>query len=154
MFNNFKRPILFILILAWMVIIFIFSSQNVEKSKSLSSIITNVVTRILYKDKELTKKETSKIHHNVRKSAHFTFYFVSGILFLNFYNQFEISNKKKLLFSQASGTIFAITDEFHQLFVQGRGSSLRDVFIDFSGVFFGMILMHIIMKACSKTTGL
>ena len=149
MIQNKKR--LLFLILIWMLIIFILSSQTREESRSLSGIITNIIISVVYnKDKEITKKEIKKINHTVRKSAHFICYFLSGILFLSFYNQFKISTTKRFLFSQASGIIYAITDEFHQLFVQGRGASFKDVFIDSSGVFIGMILAYFLIKKSKR----
>ncbi len=36
--------------------------------------------------------------------------------------------------------LFALSDEFHQSFVQGRSSSLTDVFIDAAGAAFALLL--------------
>lgn len=44
------------------------------------------------------------------------------------------------------GLIYAITDEYHQSFVAGRGPSARDVCIDTAGVFIGIIIILIIVS--------
>lgn len=44
------------------------------------------------------------------------------------------------------GLIYAITDEYHQSFVAGRGPSIRDVCIDTTGVFIGIIIVLIIVS--------
>jgi len=36
--------------------------------------------------------------------------------------------------------LYAITDEFHQYFVPGRSAEIRDVLIDSSGAFIGILL--------------
>ena len=39
------------------------------------------------------------------------------------------------------GTAYAATDEFHQLFVEGRSGQIRDVCIDAAGVACGVLIM-------------
>ena len=38
------------------------------------------------------------------------------------------------------GTLYAASDEIHQLFVPGRSGQLRDVFLDSAGVAAGILL--------------
>ena len=54
-----------------------------------------------------------------------------------------ITEKKRFIFliSLAFSVLYASSDEIHQLFVAGRGASVRDVLIDTSGAFVGIILV-------------
>jgi uncharacterized membrane protein len=49
---------------------------------------------------------------------------------------------RSILFSM----LYASTDEFHQLFVEGRGASVRDVMIDTLGAALGMLLFIFLRK--------
>lgn len=42
--------------------------------------------------------------------------------------------------------LYALTDELHQRFVPGRSGELRDVFIDTSGAFTGLVLLSIVSR--------
>lgn len=44
------------------------------------------------------------------------------------------------------GLIYAITDEYHQSFVEGRGPSATDVCIDTAGVCIGIVIVLIIIS--------
>ncbi|MGL6119966.1 MAG: VanZ family protein [Fusobacteriaceae bacterium] len=41
-------------------------------------------------------------------------------------------------------TLYAMTDEYHQSFIIGRGASIRDVIIDASGGLSGALLVKIV----------
>ncbi|MBP7859883.1 VanZ family protein [Patescibacteria group bacterium] len=70
----------------------------------------------------------------IRKSLHFTNYF---ILYVIAYKTFNKKGLKTLIFC----AIYALSDEAHQFFVEGRGPSLWDALIDTLGAFFGMIVI-------------
>ena len=84
--------------------------------------------------------------HFVRKLAHFTEFFVLGlelaVLFCSF-------SSKPILFS----LLVALTDETIQLFT-GRGSQVKDVWLDFfgacTGYFMGMVALRLIQKRLDK----
>ena len=44
------------------------------------------------------------------------------------------------------GLIYAITDEYHQSFVAGRGPAITDVCIDTAGVCIGIVIVLIIIS--------
>ena len=46
------------------------------------------------------------------------------------------------------GTVYAVSDEVHQLFVEGRSCELRDMLIDSAGVVAGVLLMNWLDKHC------
>jgi hypothetical protein len=77
-----------------------------------------------------------------RKGAHVFEFFVLAYLFFNVLRHWKISFKSSLLFMVALSMLYAVSDEFHQLFVFGREGKITDVGIDGIGVllFLGFLL--------------
>ena len=78
----------------------------------------------------------------VRKLAHITEFFVLSTLL-------TIIWRGKLLNSLMSGFTIAFLDESIQLF-SGRGSLIKDVWIDLIGVALGLLCGSLILFLCSK----
>ena len=75
----------------------------------------------------------------LRKIAHFTEFAALGMLLT-----WRMGMQgKPLWLGQLFGSLAACVDETIQCFVPGRGPGLRDVCIDSSGVFTGMILIYL-----------
>ena len=53
---------------------------------------------------------------------------------------------RRMIIPWLTGTVYAATDEFHQMFVPGRSCELRDIMIDSCGVAAGTLLCCIIKK--------
>ena len=139
-----KKRILFaILVIAWMITIFCFSNENGETSQGTSDIITNAIINI----REELENHRETISFYVRKLAHFSIYFVGGILLFEFYNTFDVTNKKVFGMSALTGVCYATFDEVHQLFISGRSGQFRDVCIDSTGIIVALIIMMLIAKA-------
>ena len=143
-----KRKI-FIIILSicavlWLAFIFSNSMDNgsasTEKSSTVTEIVNTVAHALGYKG------EIS--HKLVRKMAHFTEFFVLGLivsadLAAIFYSRLKA--RLPLLFSVISASIplsaiCACADECIQLFSDGRAAQLTDVLIDSSGALCGYLL--------------
>lgn len=76
-----------------------------------------------------------------RKSAHLTEYAVLSFLFSRiFFHKFKLDYKRVLFFSLISSFLFALSDEFHQLFVLGRSGNLFDVGFDLVGIGLGLFI--------------
>ena len=45
------------------------------------------------------------------------------------------------------GALYAVTDEIHQMFSEGRSCEFRDICIDAGGVLFGVLIIHLIWRA-------
>ncbi|SHJ93029.1 VanZ like family protein [Anaerobranca californiensis DSM 14826] len=130
-------------VILWLVLIFYFSSQPATESAALSSSITEVVVEkaiILtpLEREDITEDLLSNIHLFIRKFAHFTVYFILGILITNAFTVTGIKGKKRLIYSLIFCVIYAITDEFHQTFVPGRSGQITDVLIDSFGSLAGI----------------
>ncbi|MBR3133134.1 MAG: VanZ family protein [Clostridia bacterium] len=72
----------------------------------------------------------NKVSYNVRKGAHFSLYFVGGILFFNLISIFSTNKKKCIAISIVCVCLYAISDEIHQYFVSARSAEIRDIAID------------------------
>ena len=129
------RVITTILLILWMILIFMFSNQNATASKKVSDMVAkNTITTV---GKVTGKKYTEKDKKNfiydsrvvIRKTAHFTLYFILGILVYFTFRSYGISNKI-FIYSILFCLLYAISDEIHQLFSSGRSFKIMDIFID------------------------
>lgn len=138
--KDIKRIIYLILVIIWMIVVFRFSNQNGTKSQGSSDIITNKIVEISddYFALDIKSSEDT-ISFVVRKLAHFSIYFLGGILIYNFINTFSINKKYIIIFSIVLGVVYACTDELHQLFIDGRSAQMMDVFIDSCGVVLAVV---------------
>ena len=143
-----KRKIIYILLtLIWMIIIFIMSSMNTDESNGKSK---QTIKKTVQKTSEIsenigitnskpTEKQVNetvnKLNFPLRKCAHATEYAVLAILIIFTLNSFmgkEYSIKKMVIVITIC-FVYSLTDEYHQLFVQGRTSQFIDCIIDTSG---------------------
>lgn len=139
----------------WMALIFSFSNQkDVDSSKISDGFIDRTVVKI-YKvfNENITKEKESEIiekyTYPIRKLAHYTLYFVLGILSFLVVKDYSI-NKKLIIYSLLICFSYACSDEFHQLFVIGRSASIKDVIIDTFGSFCSISIFYIFNKKISK----
>lgn len=158
------RAVLVALIIFWMIIIFGFSAENGIESQSFSDEITIRVIDIIQPDyANMTEVEQTgffgKISFLVRKIGHFGEYAILGallsILMLTF-RQLRNHDKNVLIMAGIATlmcAIYAITDELHQGFVDGRSPRVMDVGIDTLGALCGclvIMLMFIIVRNLRK----
>ena len=143
-----------ILVLFWMGFIFNMSSKDGEKSLNISGqVIEYVISKIpQLKDEPQEVKENIilKLQFIVRKGAHFTAYMILGIVVSLLL--LKVKNiKKRYLLSWEICTLYAISDELHQLFVPGRLCEIRDVLIDSLGSFIGILLVIVFIRIFEHT---
>lgn len=145
-----QRIIFAILTLATFVTIFIFSNQNGNLSGSTSRGFTKKIIEILRIDRNLSECEKENLIENcqyiIRKTAHFSIYAIAGINIFGFFNTFDMKMKNKIICALFTGAVYAMTDEFHQMFSGERTASIRDVCIDSCGVFFGVLIFIFVKK--------
>lgn len=142
-----QRIIFAILTITTFTMIFIFSSQNGEKSGATSRGFTRKIIEILQIDKNMEedKKELliENCQYNIRKLAHFTIYAIAGINMAGFIDTYNVNKKNKLIAVIVVGSIYAVLDEFHQTFAGSRTPAVKDVVIDTFGVVFGIGIFNI-----------
>ena len=140
-----KKIIYPILLIIWMLVIFLFSNQNGVSSQATSdgfmSNILSVMTDIT--NQEITEENKLNIISGtsfiIRKTAHFTIYFILGILTYLTLSTYQVT--KSLLYSIIFCIVYAVSDEVHQLFLEGRAFKLFDIFIDGCGSTFGVLFL-------------
>ena len=147
--TNILRIIFLILIIINSLIIFGFSSQNGEESSSLSKTVINKIADILdIKENRATFLDLGE--KIIRKLAHFSIYTLLGIWSISFLYTFNIKLKYQVITTSIWGFLYALTDEFHQMFSNGRHASIDDVIIDTLGVIFGLLLVLLTLKIKEK----
>ena len=152
--KNIIRVILIVLLIATFVRIFCFSSQDGEKSSSVSRKVTTAVTQNVKKIRDMDSKEReltlNKIEHVIRKIAHFSIYTLVGILMMALMSTYDISKRKQILISILVGIMYATSDEIHQYFIPGRSAMVTDVLIDTAGVCLGVLIVLISLQIYIK----
>ena len=155
-----KRRILLIifiiLTLFVMAAIFFFSSQNAASSTRTSGSVVRLILSVVIRDfEDMSPSEqtalVTKYGSYIRKCAHFTEFAALGFCFTTSLSLGEISHV--CIRGMAFGVVYAVSDELHQLFSDGRACSLRDVLIDTSGFACGLILSILISDIIRKRKG-
>lgn len=115
------------------------SSFNGNISSVQSDGIVSLLARIIHYTGDI-----DILRFIVRKVAHFTEYFILGILVINALKYNTIKDMMKL--SILICILYASLDEIHQLFVQGRDGKIFDVLIDTLGSLSGIFLYKFLRK--------
>lgn len=142
--NKKLATLFWILTAICMAVIFYFSSRTANESAAQSSVLLDFLIK-LFGDNGFTD-------FIVRKSAHFLEF--TGLCVL-FNSAFYFTKEKKWIWQSILCTsLYAITDEVHQIFVEGRSCELRDWAIDTCGAITGaigfLILFYIIKLIIDK----
>ncbi|MSU00233.1 VanZ family protein [Tissierella pigra] len=148
--DNYKRILFCLAVIFWMALIFYLSSQPVQQSNGLSKKITKVVVDTIEKIVPKAELNPKRVNHILRKNAHFFAYLLLGILVMSMLKIAKVHITKAVILALIICIIYAISDEFHQLFVPGRGAQIKDVIIDTAGAITGIILQVSITKRLSK----
>lgn len=89
-------------------------------------------------------EHTELLETIIRKGAHFTEYFILGMLMSQTVK--EAKSKRRVLLPWVAGTLVACCDETIQLFSDGRAGRVADVLLDSSGVLCGCVLLYLLLK--------
>lgn len=139
-----KAKIGWILVVVWMAVIFIFSAMPDTQSSQSSLSVLKIVVRIL--SLLNIHIDTDFLHFLVRKTAHGTEYFILTLLCIRAFRNTGLSIVKSIIYGFVLSVGYAATDEFHQLFVPGRGGKVTDVGIDSIGGCVGLLVYSITYK--------
>lgn len=159
-----KRLLYFIPVLLWMAVIFWFSSNNGDRSSLQSGRVSYMVATMVDKTFGLDMSDMERMSFSlgisfmVRKTAHFTEYFVLGLLLymavgVNFGSTLDMLDADlrlgkilRLRYFLPVVIVFgyAGTDELHQYFVPDRCCSFRDVLIDTAGGLSAVLIIGIV----------
>ena len=123
----FKEFSLWLPPILWMALIFHFSSGRVF-----------VASPVYWQD------------FTVKKTGHVLLFGFLAILTYRGLRGEGVSRKKAAIWAIIFATFYGGTDEFHQMFTQGREARVRDVFIDGAGAFIATFLTYQILPKLPK----
>lgn len=128
-------------LLVWMGVIFYFSHQSGDASMQLSD-------GILDSFKSLFQNflDYHTLSYIVRKIAHFTEYFILGLLIYHLVKQYCVISKTEIIWMILFCVIYAMSDEFHQVFIGGRSPKVFDVIIDSLGSSLSILILQLLQK--------
>ena len=157
--RSWVRILTTLLTAAVMVMIFAFSTEDAEHSDRTSGLISRRVLSIIHPEYEQLEESRQKLlyddmQHIVRKCAHFTEYMVLGLMLRlcleSWFGRKVRKSRSLTIASFCGGTIYACTDEFHQLLIEGRSGQWSDVLVDGSGVLLGVLIAALLIRRINR----
>jgi VanZ family protein len=140
-------------VIVWATVISLFST-HVFTADNTSRVIIPILHWIF---PHASGQALQQMHFLIRKSAHFTEYFILSLLILRGIR----AGRKEARLVWATVTLLAVAcyaslDEFHQRFVPGRTAAVSDVVLDTTGGAFaqlaaGLVLLIAAAKQRKKT---
>lgn len=114
-----------------------------EKSDNVAGVVDDALDKI--------NIDTSNVNLGqiVRKLAHFTEFFLFGLVWALFYITI-LPPKIALPIALTQGVLTAVIDETIQYFIPGRAMQIKDMLIDSSGVIFAVIFCIVVILIRSK----
>ena len=142
--NKYTKWLCITLTLCWMCLIFCLSAQTASDSSETSSVLVNAFAKLLGISRGT--EQYSVLTTFIRKCAHLSEFAVLGALCRISLYHFKLSKRIGFLRALGISTLYAATDEFHQLFVDGRACRFTDVCIDALGAFIGIVIITLIIN--------
>lgn len=155
-----KKAICILLLFFTLGSVYYFTSQDGVTSKGQSDNVVKAIDKVrdevTLKDKQLIsikEKVFNKLRiygksYVVRKMAHFSIYAAVGVTMTLVIYVFS----KKIILSSSFAflltVMYAFYDEYRQLGIDGRGGSIKDVFIDSFGALTGIIILTVFILFC------
>lgn len=140
------KYVFIILTVLWMIVIVVFSAKNgsesVTESKKIVMLVANMVVPGFEQWSEKEQMEfVQQMNYPMRKVAHMTEYAILGSFLTVVCYLFRKKTNYAWLIPWILGTLYAMTDEAHQVMVPGRDGKMTDVLIDSIGVFVGALIV-------------
>jgi VanZ family protein len=152
----FKKFLSIILVLVAVSFIFFNSSKTAKESNALSkSVISKIVNLkpvndiavsvIVGEDMKIVSEYRrndmmiNKLNSFVRQSGHAAEFAFLAIMLLTFIRSFSIDLKKNIICVLFFILLLGVMDEFYQIYIEGRDSSVIDIVVDFLGGLAGII---------------
>ena len=153
--RKYIKWVLIVLAILVMAFIFILSSQNAVESTNESRGIGSFIGHVLFRDYDRWDPAdqlafVKKIDGSVRKAGHFVEFALLGTVLHLALSAWGVKPKTALPISLGAGVFYALTDEFHQWFVDGRAPEVTDLLLDSAGVAFGCLIVWIILTAAER----
>lgn len=133
-------------VILWMILIFVLSAQPAVQSNRVSKKVTEVIIKIVNKIIPGSDLKVLNANRFIRKNAHFFVYLILGILTSVAVRKFGVVGVRTMGLVLLICILYALSDEFHQTFVPGRGPQIKDVLIDGAGAVVGSSLYAAIIN--------
>ncbi len=143
-----KASLFFTLTLAWMAVIFLFSAQNGDDSSNTSGKLLMMLCGLIHYNPPADVFEV--LAFLIRKAAHMTEFGLLALLWLGTLINGFGRRRWNFPLAFAATSLYAATDELHQLFVSDRAGQVTDWLIDSSGALLYLLLAWIILWIVSK----
>jgi VanZ family protein len=116
-----------------------FASTGAFSGANTSRIIRPL---LLWLFPDISEEKIALVHFVTRKVAHFLEYAILGLLAARAFSSSSqpTLHRRWFFVSLLLVVLYALSDEYHQNFVQGRGASIYDSFIDMSGGLTALLL--------------
>ncbi len=137
--NKFLAVIFWILCLAVMCVIFMFSAATGDESEQVSQ---NLLSKII----EFIGNFIS--HNTLRKLAHFSEFAALGFCMTGAIHY--TFGKRKFYLPLIPSFLYAVSDEVHQHFVPERACRVFDIFVDTCGIITGIGIFLLFILIISK----
>ncbi len=129
--------------MAWAYVIFLLSTDSFS-AEHTGSVLATILHWLL---PHLNDDQFEHIHHMVRKTAHFTEYF---ILYLLLFRGFR-GDRRGWRLSWAAAALgiaafYSALDEIHQSFVASRTASVWDSLLDSAGAFVALVVVFLFFR--------
>ncbi len=136
-----KKYMYFLPSIGWMIFIFWMSHQTGSNSTEMSNGIVFTILEHIPIDIDL-------LSFIIRKCAHmFEYFLLYLLLFYGFYRSYNI---KKYSLCYLLSILYDCSDEFHQLFIDGRTGLVQDVLIDTIGITIALVVVCYYFKRNKK----
>ena len=151
------KPLSFVPAIIMMCTIFSFSAQDADTSSQVSFRVGVKVFSAANEafdkgwSRERIEQLSEKSQYYIRKTAHFSEYFVLAVTVAFPLYVFGVRGLWLVFFAGGFCVAFAGLDEYHQSFIDGRSPQIKDVLIDSCGVLFGVIFTRIVGWTGRKT---
>ena len=144
-----------LLVLAWIGLIFSFTLQTAETSSDVSSgLLMSLINGMRYVYPNIENVVDLDVMHTLlRSGAHFGLYFILGIFTANAVTSFFVRPLSVIGVSTGFSSFVGMLDEVTQYFVPGRAMMLSDIVIDGVGALFGSLFLVGILVFLKSTTG-
>ena len=148
------KKILLVLCILWIGFIAFNTSQSGMVSNNTSVSITeklvNKIQDIFNVNKESnsyinSSESIRKLNKFIRKFAHGFEFLVLALIISFLLQSFNIKNREVIIYTLFIILLYAVIDEFRQIYIPGRNSNVKDVVIDFIGGIGGVIISRVVI---------
>ena len=135
-------------VIIWMCFIF-WMSTDTFSSENTSMVIGPILHLIF---PSLSAETLDMIHGLIRKSAHVVEYFVLGLLLFRAFrsDSSQTWDRRWTIYTVIVVFLYAMSDEFHQISVTSRSSSIFDVGLDTAGGVLSQIAIMLRLTVLNK----